>query len=154
MGSGTTNSGIHVWDSDSIGMEVWDSDSIGIDVWDSDSIGMEVWDSDSIGTEVWDSDSIGTEVWDSDSIGMEVWDSDSIETEVWDSDTNGLIVLISEICLQSEASRQRLLVVSPEITLTGWDRSSPIICPRDRFRVNFCCIPTLGHSMTFLEGCV
>ena len=72
--------------------------------------------------------------------------------EVWDSDMNDLIVLVSEICLQSEASRQRLLVVSPDITLTGWDRSSPIICPRDRFRVNVCCIPTLGHS--FLEDCI
>ena len=73
----------------------------------------------------------GMEVWDPDTSGMEVWDSDTSGMEVWDSDTSGLIV-ISEICLPSKPS-QRLLVVSPGIMSTGWDRSSPIICPRDRF---------------------
>ena len=83
--------------------------------------------------------------------GMEVWDSDSSGMEVWEPDTSGLIVLISETCLPSKPS-QRLLVVSPGVMLTGWDRSSPIICPRDRFWVNVCCISTLGHS--FLEACL
>ena len=81
--------------------------------------------------------------------GKEVWEPDCIGMEVWDSDTSGLIVLISEICLPSKPL-QCLLVVSPGVTLTGWDRSSPIICPRDRFWVNICCIPT--HS--FLEACL
>ena len=81
--------------------------------------------------------------------GMEVWDSDTSGMEVWKPDTSGLSVLISETCLPSKPS-QCLLVVSPGVTLTGWDRSSPIICPRDRFWVNVCCIPT--HS--FLEVCL
>ena len=84
------------------------------------------------GMEVWDSDTSGMEAWDSESSGMEVWDSDTSGMEVWDSDTSGLIVLISEICLPSKPS-QRFLVVSPGVMSTGWDRSSPIICPRDRF---------------------
>ena len=127
--SGTTNSGMEVWEPDSSGMEAWDSDNSGMEVWDSDSSGMEVWDSESS--------------------GMEVWDSDSSGMEIWESDTSGLIVLISEICLPSKPS-QCFLAVSPGVMLTGWDRSSPIICPRDRFWVNVCCIPT--HS--FLEVCL
>ena len=111
--SGTTNSGMEVWDSDTSGMEAWDSDCIGIEVCIRDS--------------------------EPDSSGM----------EIWDSDTSGLIVLISETCLPSKPL-QRLLVVSPGVTFTVWDRSSPIICPRDRFWVNVCCIPT--HS--FLEACL
>ena len=101
------------------------------------------------GMEVWDSDTSGMEVWDSDNSGMKVWDSDTSGMEVWKPDTSGLIVLISEICLPSKPS-QHLLVVSPGVTSTDWDRSSPIICPSDRFQVNVCCIPT--HS--FLEACL
>ena len=116
VGSGTANSGMEVWDSDNSGMEVWEPDSSGMEVWEPDNSGMEVWEPDCIGMELCIRDC----------------DSNSSGTEIWDSDTSGLIVLISEICLPSKPS-QHLLVVSFGVTSTGWDCSSPIICPRDRF---------------------